>query len=471
MAPGSTDSGSAHPHRWFPGYTVAGAATVAYIATAPGQTFVVSQLNGPLRDAFGIGELTLNTSYAIATVLASFPLVLVGRWTDRVGPRRALAWTAMAFGLACVFMSLVTGFWGVVAAFFLLRFLGQGALSMVSQHATAMWFHRRLGAIHGIKQVAVFGIWVLFPQGALWLITTVGWRWTYVVFAGAVWVSVIPLALLAVRDRPEELGLRMDDDPPEGDARAPGESLSPAGDRGSGHRRGGEDGATRFAGPMGTPAQVAPPVPEARSAPSGPHREAAFSLSGALRTRAYWILAAAVFLSPLIGTAFLFDMQPILARRGMDAGAAALAVSAWSAGMALMALPAGYLADRVRPSRLIPGGLAGIAGSSLLLWWAPLPLAAAAAMALFAVGQSLVATSSTTSIARYFGRTHHGAIRASVVRLGVVGTGLGPVFTGLSANRTGGYLAATLLFLAMCAPVLLLSTGLREPPSQAPVGG
>jgi len=433
MPPSSHPRGRSSLFPWFPGYTVAGAATVAYIATAPGQTFVISQLNGPLREAFGIGELSLNVSYALATVLSAFPLVLVGGLIDRVGPRLAMAGTALAFGLSCLFMSLVSGFGGVILAFFLLRFLGQGALSMVSQHATAMWFHRRLGSIHGIKQVVVFAVWVVVPQITLWLITTVGWRWTYVVFAGLVWVAVIPLALLVVRDRPEELGRRMDDDPP----------VDPGNEEGDG---GG--GA----------------VLDARGWHGSAHsREPVFGLHDALRTRAYWILAIGVFLTLLIGTAFLFDMQPILARRGMDARAAALAVSAWTAGMALMAFPAGLLTDRVRPSILIPGGFLVISGSAVMLWWAPLPWAAATAMMLFAVGQSLVGTCSTATIARYFGRPHHGAIRSSIIRIGVIGTGLGPIMTGISANRTGGYLLSTIVFVAMCVPVLWFSLGLRQP--------
>lgn len=416
-------------HRWFPGYTVVGAATVAYIATAPGQTFVLSQLNAPLREAFGVGALTLNTSYALATVLGSLPLVLVGAWTDRVGPRIAMAGTAFAFGLACLVMSAVTGFWMVVVAFFLLRFLGQGALSMISQHATAMWFHRRLGTVHGVKQVVVFGVWVLFPQMALLLITALGWRWTYIVFAGAIWISVIPLSLLAITDRPEDLGLAMDDDPP-----APSALTEP----------GRQEGRAAY--------------------------EPSFTLGEAVRTRSYWILSGALFVSPLVGTALLFDIQPIVATRGMGASAAATAVSAWTGGMALMAVPAGRLTDRAQPAVLIPVGLGAIAASSAGVWWAPSPLTAAAAMLTFAIGQTLVATSATTAIARYFGRRHHGAIRSSIVRMGVIGTGLGPVFTGISADRTGGYLASTAVFVLLCLLLALLSSGLRAPPDPTRAG-
>ncbi len=422
-----------------------GAATVAYIASAPAQTFVVSQLNGPLRETFGISELALNTSYAIATVLASLPLVMVGRWTDRFGPRKAMAGVALAFGLACLVLSAVTGFWGVVLAFFLLRFTGQGALTMVSQHATAMWFHRRLGAVHGIKQVVIFGVWIAFPQIALWMINSVGWRQTYVIFAGLIWVGVIPMALLAIRDRPEDLGLRMDGDPvPPADepvAAAPVAAGSVAAELVD-----------------ASEADVAL-LPGAGEAPV----KAMFTLSQAIRTPAYWVLGAVVFLSPLVGTAFLFDMQPLLALRGMGPESAALVVSSWTAGMALAAIPAGQMTDRVRPSVLLPTGMAAIGVSAILLWWAPAVWAAALAMVVFAAGQTLAATVSTATIARYFGRTHHGAIRSSLIRIGVVGTGLGPIFTGLSVNRTGGYLASTIAFVGMTVAVGVATLSLRPP--------
>ncbi|TVS06446.1 MAG: MFS transporter [Phycisphaerales bacterium] len=420
--------------RIFPGYTVAAASTVAFIATAPGQTMLVSQLNLPLREAFGIDELTLNASYTIATVLASFPLVLVGALTDRFGPRRMIALIALVYGLGCLVMAGAQGFVTVFLAFFLLRFLGQGALALASQHAVAMWFHRKLGRVHGVKQVIVFGVWSVFPPLSLLLIESMGWRWTYALFALLIWVTVIPVALVFIRNKPEDLGLNMDNDPPD-----------PAAD-------------PSFTTPP-DPTSVGPNPPRQSVKP----REPAFTLKQASRTRAYWTLAAAFFLAPLIGTGFLFDMQPILAQRGLGAGVAAAAVSVWTITMAVMALPGGVLVDKVRPSALISVGMGMIALSSVLLWIASSAVGAGAAMAAFAVGQSLVASCGTATAARYFGRTHHGRIRSSLTRIGVIGTGLGTLFTGVSASLTGGYEGAMLAFVILCVPVVLLAMSLDRP--------
>lgn len=387
--------------RWFPGYDVAAVAALATALTAPGQTFVVSQLNTSLREAFGLSELLLNASYTVATVLAALPLVLTGRLTDRFGPRRTLAVVALLFGLGCLALSAAQGPVTLCLAFFCLRFFGQGSLSLVSQHAVAMWFHARLGRIHGISQVAVFGLWTFAPPLTVALIASVGWRGTYVVFALLIWLLVIPAALLVVRDRPEELGLALDGGVP-------------------------TDGVASSAGPE-------------------------LTLREASRTRIYWILATLFVIGPLVGTGVLFDIQPLLGARDIDAAGAAWAVSAFSLATGVMALPAGWLTDRFRPAPLLTVGMMCVAGSAVGLLFVSRTGEAAAAVGLFAIGQIVVGACGGATVARAFGRTHHGAIRSSLTRLAVVGTGLGPLATAASVAITGTYDAALIGFAALGA--------------------
>jgi sugar phosphate permease len=421
--------------RWFPGYSVAAASTVAYIATAPGQTFVVSQLNASLREAFGIQPLTLNTMYTVATVAAAFPLVYMGALTDRLGPRRMLALTALAFGLGCLAMAHAAGLVTVFLGFFLLRLLGQGTLSLVSQHALAMWFHRRLGAMHGFKMVLTFAAWVPVPSLAIALIKAVGWRHTYEIFAGAIPLLVVPTVLWLVRDRPEDLGLRMDGDGPHDNQ----EDIAPD-----------------------------PTAPDPESAAGVRPREPGFTLRQARRTRAYWILAAIFFFPPLIGTAFIFDMQPMLTGRGLSQDAAALVVGCWSATMAILALPSGWLTDRLRPRSLLALSLTLVAISCLLLMPARSVWAAGVAMVVIAAGHSVGSACGAATVARFFGRANHGAIRSSLTRVAVLGTGLGPVCFGLSVRFAGGYTPALVAFALVCLPVVVGALTLRPPPAPRP---
>lgn len=422
--------------RWFPGYGVAAASTVAYIASAPGQTFIISLINTPLRQALEIDELTLNSMYTVATVAGAFPLVWIGAWADRVGPRRMLVLIAIAFAIGCLLMAGAQGVVMVFLGFFLLRFFGQGSLTLVAQHALAMWFHRRLGAMHGLKMVITFSIWVPFPSLAQMLIDEIGWRQSYLVFAGLIPLFVIPTSLLLVRNRPEDVGLLMDGDAPMAGAWHDNEEeMAPD-----------------------------PMAPDPESAADITPREPGFTLKEACRTRAYWTLAAVFFLPPLIGTAFLFDIQPLLVEgRGLSKNQAALVVGTWTAAMAIFALPSGWITDRIRPSILLSASLCLVSLSSVILWSAHTMLIAVTAMVVLGAAQSLGPSCAAATVARYFGRANHGAIRSSLTRIAVVGTGLGPVVFGLSAKFTGGYETAMLVFAGACLPVLFVASFLTIP--------
>ncbi len=402
------------PQGLYPGYAVGAVSTLALVLTAPGQTMLVSLLNLPLRKTFAIDPLWLNTSYTVATVLASLPLVAMGKLIDRYGPRRMFVVVAIAFGCGCVFMSLVAHVAMLVVAFFLLRFLGQGSLTLVSSHALAMWFHRRLGTVSGFRSVALFVAWVPLPSLTLAMFDVFGWRTTWALYGVFVAATVSIASWLFVRDRPEDLGLEMD------------------------------GGAT-----FDTP----------------PEPEVGLTLTEAMQTRAYWILAFTTTLPPMIGTAMIFDIQPLLAARNVDAQSAAYAVSAWSLTMALMALPSGRLVDKFAPGPIIASGMMAIIGSCLVLLWATSMLTAIAGMCTYAVGQSLVASAIGTTTARYFGRRHHGAIRSSLSRVGVIATGLGPLLFGLSQHFTGAYDVALIGFAALCLPASAASLLLVRPAS------
>jgi MFS transporter, OFA family, oxalate/formate antiporter len=398
--------------RSFEGYRVAAVAALAFAATAPGQTLIISQFNVHLRRDLALGETQLAGAYMVATVLAALPLVYVGAFTDRVGPRRALAVVATLFGVACaLFGGLTQGLVTVSVGFFLLRFLGQGSLSLVSAHAVALWFYRRLGVVTGVKSVVVFAAWAVVPPGVLALIEAAGWRWTYALMGLGVAALVVPASLLFVRDGPERVGQHVD-------------GLEPS--RASG-------------------------VLEA---------EPAFTLREALRTATYWTLAGATLLTPLVATAVLFTLQPLALAAGLDIEVAAWGAGLWSWTMALAALPSGWLVDRVRPAHVLPPGLLLLAGATVLFSVADTRLLFLGAMVGFGVSQSVITASATTALARYFGRAHHGAIRASVSRLAVIATGLGPIVLSASNEWFGSYDAGLWLLAAACVPAGLLAVTL-----------
>lgn len=410
---------------------MAAVSTVALAFTAPGQTMLVSLLNLPLREAFSLEPLVLNASYTIATMLAALPLVWVGKLTDRLGPRKMLMFVAAAFGGACLLTASVAHVSMVMLAFFLLRFLGQGSLSVVSNHALAMWFHARLGTISGFRQVLVFAAWTPLPTATLWLIDAHGFRFTWAMFGLLIPCVLCLLSWRFVRDRPEDLGLKID-----------GLAFDE-------RKLGSKGGAQQVNG----------------EPPSVVESEAGLTFQQAFRTSAYWILVTVGVLPPMIGTALLFDVQPLLQSRGLSGETAAMAVSVWTATMAISAIPGGRLVDAFPPRWLIVAGVTTL-GLSCLLWLGvSTAMGAFVASAVCAAGQSLIAGTASATTARYFGRRHHGEIRSSLTRLNILATGLGPLVFGLSLRATAGYETALSFFVALCAPAAVAAAWL-SPPSE-----
>jgi MFS transporter, OFA family, oxalate/formate antiporter len=424
----------------FHGWAMLGVAACALVASGPGQTVVVSQFNTSFREDLGLRASSLGAAYMVGTVAAAAPLPLVGKLSDRFGPRLALGAVAVIFGLACAAIGLVQGLVSLTIGFFLLRFLGQGSMTLVSGHALALWFERRLGTANGLKVMLGQLGFTALPGFTLLLIHELGWRLAYPALGLMVWALVLPLVIFVARNHPHEVGQKIDGDPP----------VEPPG----------RDPLREDASPEFDPTGHA-------------HIDPAFTLGEALRAPAFWIVTLTMAVSGLIGTSLIFHAQPLLEARGLDPALAADIVRFWSLTMMLVIFPAGWLADRLPARLLVPLGLA------FTMLAAALPLAPAAigagswgggglwlmrgSMVIFAISQAILTGVGPPTIARYFGRAHHGAIRGAATVLAVMGTGLGPVSLGLSLDLTGSFSPGLVAGIALCAPLLIGAMFLKRP--------
>ncbi|MEQ8317302.1 MAG: MFS transporter [Phycisphaerales bacterium] len=419
-APDLLPSQPAQPSPFY-GPVIAAACTIALVATAPGQTVVVSQFNDSFTTTLGLSATQLSTAYLVGTVTAAMPLTFVGAIADKFGPRRVMFVIALLFGGACIAAGQARSLPVLTLCFFGLRFLGQGSLSMLSGHILALWYERKLGTINGLKMVFAQGGFALTPLIAIGLIQWIGWRWAYAALGVLVWLIVLPLAAFVLRDRPEEKGQQIDGD-------------------------------------------AAPYEPDESATPEKPkHPDPAFTLKQTVSTRAFWILAGAMVLSGFTGTALLFHAQPILIARGLDPALSAAMSMSWALAVAALVLPVGYLADRVPPRGLLALAALLMAASPGLVIVADSAVLLCAAMALYGMAMAIGSAVGVPTVARYFGRRHHGSIRGFLTFLGVAGTGLGPVVLGVSLDYFGGFAAGLALCAALAVALAFASMTLRRP--------
>lgn len=423
-----------------------GVTTLTTIATIPGQSVLVGAFSESIRVDLGISLSSFSGAYMLATFAASLPLTLVGKLGDRFGTRAVMGGVGLCFGTACVLAGLAFEIVTLTLGFFLLRFLGQGALGLVSSHALAMWYERRLGFAEAVRHLGMPAAVAVLPAATLWLIDAVGWRVTYALYGIGVWAIVLPLVALAYVNRPEDVGQRLDGD----EAGASGTGL----DGGQSSPRDVPD--IEIDAPSVGDAGHLGPLPAAE--------DTAFTLAQAMRTPAYWIVTASMMLSAAVGTAFVFHAQPMMTDLGFDAGLAAALTFTLGVVTLVVTVPFGAVVDRCRPSVLVALTTVGLGAACLCYAYAP----AVSYSLLFAHGsyfflglsQSMLFLLASPIFARFYGRRHHGSIRGSLTTFMVVGTSAGPLVFSVGRDTSGSfaepfYWAAVVSMPLSCAGLLL----------------
>jgi MFS family permease len=128
----------------------------------------------------------LGVAFTIAYGVFEIP---VGRWGDRIGPRRVLPRIAVCWSLFTALTGACLGWWQLLVVRFLFG-VGEAGAYPNTASVLARWFPdaeraRAQGFLLAASQVSLIGA---MPLAAL-LVTQLGWRWMFVVFGamGVVW--------------------------------------------------------------------------------------------------------------------------------------------------------------------------------------------------------------------------------------------------------------------------------------------
>jgi len=399
-------------------------AILAQAATAPGQTLGVSIFNPSFQRDLGISISQLTGAYMIGTLIAAVPQPYIGALMDRFGIRRVMAVAVLMLGLACIYTATVQSLWMLLIAFLLLRMFGQGARSLLAGNIPAMWFQNRLGRVSGLMNVGWAIATAILPPVILWLIQQFGWRWAYALLGIAEWVVLLPILIVIFRNRPEDVGQRLD-----------GLSLT-----------------------------VNPATPKFSSAMDGSTPDQlSFTLKEAQRTPAYWIMFAYTALWAMIATAIFFNLLPYFTSMGLTETQAAATYTTLAIVSIITQLIAGTLADRAPLNWIFSLGVVCFITSIWMLVGAMSPLRAHGYAIFMGLTQGFGGVVGGTLWARYYGRKHLGRIRGSVFTAGVAGSSAGPFIMGLIYDNTGSYQLSLWIFMSLLIPVAIAALWARPP--------
>ena len=385
---------------------------VSYGATQ----YLFGVLVDPVARDLGGNRAQLASAYSIALVVAAVAGLAVGRVVDRIGARLLLS----LGGVINVATLLLLSRAGSLSTFATIWAVGCGLAMALTQYpltfvVVANWFERRRPAAMAVlTTIGGLSSPIMIPLAG-WLVQAHGWRAAVALLALPAALT-IPLSLVLVRRRPEDLGL------------AP-------------------DGAT-----------------ESRSAPS-----VGLTLTAALRTPAVWLITLGGVATMFCANAMQVNQVAYLIARGLSPVTAASV-----AGLVGLASVPGRVVLNLAGQRLSPQWL--LAFSMALMGLGVLVLlvtrgdAATLAYAVFyGAGYGAATPLRGTVMARQVGRRAFGAITAvqNLVVLG--GSAAGPLAMGGLYDATGGYgIALALLVGAVVVGAAATVLAPRPPAAHAP---
>ncbi|WP_219927216.1 MFS transporter [Prauserella shujinwangii] len=396
------------------------AAAVAMALTAPGQTAAVSVFVDPLIRDLGLSRSVVSTAYLLGTLTGAVVMPLLGRLIDRFGPRRVMATVGLCFGAILMLATIAGEAIGLTAAFVGIRVGGQGALTLVATTTVAIYVHQRRGFAVGVSSaIGAAGI-SLAPVLLERLVTEWGWRTVWIAEGFAVWALVLPAALLLLPRRP-----------------TPRTTVA------------GDDGGSR--------SRAAPVVD--------------WTLSEALRTGMFWVVAGGVAVCALVTTGLNFHQLSVLGERGLSAAEAAATFVPQTVAGLVATFGLGWLADRFSDRVLIVLTMLVLALATVGAGWLTPGVTAVLYGAALGAAANGLRTLEAVAFPRSFGTAHLGAIRGVVHSVTVGASAFGPLFLALGRDAATSYRPALLAFAAFPVLITVAAVLVRTPPPVPPGRG
>ncbi len=401
------------------------ASALALAMTAPGQTVAVSVFVDPIIADLRISRSAVSAAYLTGTLVGAFVMPVLGRAIDHFGPRRVMAAIAVAFGAVLVASSVMSEIVGLTAAFVGIRVAGQGALTLVATTAVAVYVRHRAGLAVGlVSALGTAGI-SLAPVLLERVISSFGWRSVWLAEGLAVWLLVVPAALLLPRNPPP--------------ARAAGRP-------------------NRGARTHGSRATVLLED---------------WTLRQAVSTGMFWVVGGGVAACGLIATALNFHQVSLLGERGLSATEAAATFIPQTAAGLVASFGLGWLADRYSDRLLIiltmlVLALATVGASQLTPGWT----AALYGIALGFCGNG-VRTLEAVAFPKLFGVRHLGAIRGVVHAIAVGASAFGPVMLAEGRALSDTYRPVLIALAVIPLVIVAAAVTVRAPerPGRGPSRG
>jgi MFS family permease len=155
------------------------------------------------------GASIASVNFLVYALAAPF----VGFAFDHFGPRVLMPLGGVLVGVGLLLSGFGNTLWQMYFSYGLITALGQGALGFVGHNALiSFWFVRRRATAIGIASMGQgLGALIMIPL-TQFLISRIGWRWTFMTTAALILLAVVPANALLQRRAPQDVGQLPDGD-------------------------------------------------------------------------------------------------------------------------------------------------------------------------------------------------------------------------------------------------------------------
>ncbi|WP_303922689.1 nitrate/nitrite transporter [Draconibacterium sediminis] len=418
---------------FFYGWVILFAATVGVLCSAPGQTTGVSTFTDYLIENIGISRDQISTAYMFGTIASSFILTYAGKLYDKYGAR----WVGMAAALTLGFVLVLFSqsdriikaivpqssdiYVGVAVAtcivfFFMLRFSGQGVITMVSRNMLMKWFIARRGLVNGISSVFVSLGFSIAPLSFDLLIVGTTWRWAWLLMAMGIGVGFFLFVFIFFRDNPEDC-----DQIPDGEI----------------HGNKEHDVIIK------------------------PFKQ--FTLKEARSGLTFWLFVLPSAIYAMFITGYVFHLVSVFGEAGIDKEHALSVFIPMSMISVVLAFVGGWISDRIKLQYLLYFMLAGMVVALIALANINTGFYYYAFIIGSAIPSGMYNVLLSVTWPRFYGRDNLGKITGFVMAIIVFFSALGPIFFSLSHSHLGSYSYAIYTLLGIILIISAISFKAHNP--------
>ena len=154
----------------------------------------------PLLFEFGLDRATTSGVVSLNIIMQGLLGIVMGRITDRLGPRIVLTCCGLLTGIAYLLMSMVGAVWQLYLVYGLILGIGLSGMMVPLMSTVARWFVKNRSMMTGIMLTGVGTGMFIIPPIASRLISIYDWRTVYLIMGSIALIVMVLSAQFLKRD-------------------------------------------------------------------------------------------------------------------------------------------------------------------------------------------------------------------------------------------------------------------------------